>query len=156
MYQHIKTIMNSNIPEAMTDSIPMIKGFVESLKQPNTLAYAFWLSVGLLVLISLLKYFISKDCDKKDWGNFILEFPIDVCLVVITIIITGFMKEANLSFGIILVVASLIVSIFCCILRRASIKHSYEENIKYKPLFYGLLDVLLASFWIYIVYSQII
>ena len=114
--------MNSNISEA-TDSIPMMKIFIESLKKSDTLAYAFWLSVGLLVLISLLKYFISKDCEKKDWGNFILEFPIDVCLVVITIIITGFMKEPNLSFGIILVVASLIVSILCCIFRRASIKY---------------------------------
>ena len=104
--------MDSNISEATTDSISIIENFVESLKQSDTLAYAFWLSVGLLVLISLLKYFISKDCEKKDWGNFILEFPIDVCLVVITIIITGYMKDANLSYGVILVIMSLIISIF--------------------------------------------
>ena len=147
--------MDSNISEA-TDSIPMMKIFIESLKKSYTLADSFKLSVSILVLISLLKYFISKDCEKKDWGNFILEFPIDVCLVVITIIITGFMKEPNLSFGIILVVASLIVSILCCIFRRASIKYSYDENLKYKPYVYGLLDILLASFWIVLVYSQIV
>ena len=66
--------------------------FFESLKNPATLLYAFWLSVFLLLLVSLLKYFLSKECERKDWGFLLLEFPIDVCLVVITIIITGFMR----------------------------------------------------------------
>lgn len=103
----------------------------ETLQNPETLAYAFWLSVCLLVLISLLKYFLSKECERKDWGHYILEFPIDVCSVVITIIITGFMKE-NSSVGIFLVVISLVVSIICCICRRVAIKHSYAENLNYK------------------------
>lgn len=145
--------MNIN-NEASTDSL--IKTFIESLKRPDTLAYAFWLSVGLLVLISLLKYFVSKESEKKDWGHFILEFPIDVCLVVITIIITGFMKEPNLSFGVILVVFSLIISIICCIFRRISIKYSYDENINYKTLLFGLLEILIAGIWIFWVYSQIV
>lgn len=54
--------MNIN-NEASTDSL--IKTFIESLKRPDTLAYAFWLSVGLLLLISLLKYFVSKESEKK-------------------------------------------------------------------------------------------
>lgn len=148
--------MDSNISEATTGSISIIENFVESLKQSDTLAYAFWLSVGLLVLISLLKYFISKDCEKKDWGNFILEFPIDVCLVVITIIITGYMKDANLSYGVILVIMSLIISIFCCMFRRLSIKSSYDEKLRIKTLIYGILDILIASIWIFIVYAQIV
>ena len=47
--------------------------FWESLKHPETLAYSFWLSVFLLVLVSLLKYFVSKESDKRDWGNFVLS-----------------------------------------------------------------------------------
>lgn len=70
--------MDSNISEA-TDSIPMMKIFIESLKKSDTLAYAFWLSVGLLVLISLLKYFISKDCEKKRLGQFYIRVP-DRCM----------------------------------------------------------------------------
>lgn len=148
--------MNSNILEATTDSISANSNFVESLKQPDTLAYAFWLSVALLVLISLLKYFISKGCERKDWGHFVLEFPIDVCLVVITIIITGYMKDTNLSYGVILVITSLIISIFCCIFRRLSIESSYSENQLKKAYFYGMLDIFIASIWIFIVYNQII
>lgn len=104
--------------------------FIESLRNPDSLSYAFWLSVSLLLLISLLKYFMAKNSGRKDWGNFILELPIDVCLVVITIIITGYMRGTNLAIGVLLVVLSLIESVICCIFRRNSIKHSYEEGRK--------------------------
>lgn len=103
--------------------------FWETMKHPDTLAYAFWLSVSLLVLVSLLKYFISKESERKDWGYFILEFPIDVCLVVITIIITGYMKNENMPLGIIFVILSLIISIFCCIMRRFSLKYSKVDQL---------------------------
>lgn len=46
--------------------------FFESLKNPATLLYAFWLSVFLLLLVSLLKYFLSKECERKDWGFLLL------------------------------------------------------------------------------------
>lgn len=129
--------------------------FWEVLKNPDTLSFAFWLSVGLLLLVSLLKYFVSKECDMKDWGNLLLEFPIDVCLVVITIILSGFMKGNNLGIGIVLVVISLIVSVVCCMLRRFSIKCSYEENKKVKTVTFAILDVILAVGWISFVYSKI-
>lgn len=66
------------------------------------------------------------------------------------------MKEPNLSFGVILVVFSLIISIICCIFRRISIKYSYDENINYKPWLFGLLEIIIASMWIFWVYSQIV
>lgn len=128
---------------------------LESLKDPNTLAYAFWLSVSLLVLVSLLKYFISKKSEKKDWGNFVLELPIDICLVLITIVITGYMKGENISLGIIFVVITLVISVVCCIFRRCSIDHSYkDEDWKY-TLAFGLLDLLFSIVWVCIVYSKI-
>ena len=122
--------------------------FIESLRNPDSLSYAFWLSVSLLLLISLLKYFMAKNSERKDWGNFILELPIDVCLVVITIIITGYMRGANLTIGVLLVVLSLIVSVFCCMFRRNSIKHSYEEGRKVCMFIYAFLDIVIASAWI--------
>lgn len=129
--------------------------FWETMKHPDTLAYAFWLSVSLLVLVSLLKYFISKESERKDWGYFILEFPIDVCLVVITIIITGYMKNENMPLGIIFVILSLIISIFCCIMRRFSLKYSYDEEYLKRCYACGMLDILTAAIWIFYVYSQI-
>lgn len=129
--------------------------FFESLKNPATLLYAFWLSVFLLLLVSLLKYFLSKECERKDWGFLLLEFPIDVCLVVITIIITGFMRGENLGFGALLVIMSLIISVFCCILRRNAIKHSYNENTMSKAYFYASLDIIIATMWVWLVYTEI-
>lgn len=129
--------------------------FLEGFRHPDTLAYSFWLSVFLLVLISLLKFLVSKESERKDWGNFILEFPIDVCLVVITIIITGFMKDENMPLGIIFVIVSLIISIICCMLRRFSLKYSYDDDYTKRSYICGILDILAASSWIFFIYSQI-
>lgn len=138
------------------EQAPVITRLIESLKNPNSLSYAFWLSVCLLVVISLLKYFMATSSHKKDWGNFILEFPIDVCLVVITIIITSYMQGENFSIGMLLVVISLIVSMLCCILRRQSIKHSYDEGKRIAMALYAFGDIFLAIGWIRFVYCQII
>lgn len=39
---------------------------------------AFWLSFSMLLLISILKYFVNNKSNYKDWGEMILELPIDV------------------------------------------------------------------------------
>ena len=129
---------------------------INSLRNPESLIYAFWLSVFLLLIISLLKYFIAKESEKRDWGNFVLELPIDVCLVVITIIITGYMQGTNLAIGMLLVLFSLLVSITCCIFRRISIKHSYDEGVKGKMVIFGILDIFLALGWVFFIYAKII
>lgn len=129
---------------------------INSLRNPESLIYAFWLSVFLLLIISLLKYFIAKESEKRDWGNFVLELPIDVCLVVITIIITGYMQGTNLAIGMLLVLFSLLVSIACCIFRRISIKHSYDEGVKGKMVIFGILDIFLALGWVFFIYAKII
>ena len=129
--------------------------FTNGLKDSESLSYAFWLSVFLLILISLLKYFISKESEKKDWGFFILEFPIDVCLVVITVVITGFMKGENVSLGVIIVIATLVVSILCCLFRRGSINYSYKEGKWPQTVGCAILDIVVAVGWTYFVYSKI-
>ncbi len=127
----------------------------EALKNPDSLFYAFWLSVALLALMSLLKYLVSKKSEQKDWGMLMLELPIDLCLVVITVIITGFMKEPNFALGIVLVVITLVISIICCHFRQCSIRHSYDEKGVMTYVF-GILDVILAVIWICFIYLQII
>ena len=130
--------------------------FIESMKNPKTLAFSFWVSVILLIIISLFKYLISKECVRKDWGDMLLEFPIDVCLIIITVVITGYMKGDTFASGVVLVLISIIISLFCCLFRRISIKHSYNENNKWKSIMWGFLDIFLAIFWISTVYYNII
>ena len=132
-----------------------INSLIETIKNAESLRYAFWLSVVLLILVSLFKYFISKESKKRDWGEFILEFPIDVCLVVITIIITGFMKGENFDVGIMLVIISLIISFVCCMLRRESIRRSYDEGQKIRSWLLGFANIILASVWIFYIYSNL-
>lgn len=129
---------------------------IEAITHSESLSYAFWLSVFLLLLISLLKYFISKEANRSDWGFLILEFPIDVCLIVITIIITGYMKGENMSLGIILVILTLVISIVCCFFRRCSMTCFYMDGKRMTTFLYGLCDVVCAIVWVYIVYSIII
>ena len=133
-----------------------MESLIDSMKNPKTLAFSFWVSVILLIIISLLKYFMSKECVRKDWGNIILEFPIDVCLIIITVVITGYMKGDTFAYGVVLVLISIIISLFCCLFRRFSINHSYDENNKWKSMMWGFLDILVAVFWVSIVYNAII
>ena len=141
-----------NIPPEINNIEP---NYWEALKNPDSLFYAFWLSVALLVFMSLVKYLVSKESERKDWGLVALALPIDLCLVVITVIITGFMKEPNFALGIVLVVISLVVSIICCHFRQCSIRHSYDEK-GLKVYLFGILDVILAIAWICFIYLQII
>ena len=131
-------------------------GLIKQLYNPDSLVHAFWLSICLLLLISLLKYFLSKESERSDWGNLVLEYPIDVCMVIITILITGFMKDENMAIGILLIVISLIISVICCICRRHAIKYSYDEKISLKCYFFGLLDILCAGSWIFLIYSKLL
>lgn len=150
--------MDDSISIPIQDSITLIScnSIVdEALHNSDSLLYAFILSVGLLILISLLKYFVSKNSERSDWGNFILEFPIDTCMVIITIIITGFMRKDQ-TLGVLLMVFSLIVSIFCCIFRRLAIKHSYDEKLNWQIWVYGLADLFLAGLWVGFVLYKII
>lgn len=129
---------------------------IESLQNPNSLKYAFWLSILLLIVFSLMKYFLNKDGCKEDWGNLILELPIDICLVTITILMTGYMKGENFSVGVLMVLLSLVVSFIGCILRRVSIKHSYDENNKCKMIICGSIEIILLIFFTSCIYMKII
>lgn len=145
----------------MTETIEQEKTFLESFLEPmgglETLTFAFWLSIGLLFLISLLKYWLLRENAWKEWAFMMLELPVDVCVVIITIIITGFMRSPDgtidgnkAAIGIILVVISLVISVFCCIFRRMSMKYSYSNKKKSLLLSWlcAILDIIIALLWV--------
>ena len=133
-----------------------MQSLIESMRNPKTLFYSFWVSFLLLIIVYLLKYFISKECVRKDWGYIILELPIDVCLILITVVVTGYMKGETFASGVVLVLISIIISFFCCLFRRLSIKHLYDEKSLCKAWLWGIFDVVIAAFWISVVYNSII
>lgn len=54
----------------------------------DDIVIAFWLSFSMLLLISILKYFVNNKSNYKDWVEMILELPIDVCTIFITMLIS--------------------------------------------------------------------
>lgn len=126
------------------------------LKVDNNLSYSFWLSVVLLFLISLFKCLFSKETGKRDWFNFLLELPIDICTIVTTVIITGFITEETLPHGMMIVVITLIVCAFCSYYRRLALKNSQVNLFNIKVFLFTFLDILFASFWISWVCSSIL
>lgn len=133
-----------------------INNFIESLKNPDSLKYAFWLSILSLVVFSLFKYFSYKEGCKEDWGHLILELPIDICLVIVTILMTGYMKGENFSIGVIMVLSSLVVSFIGCIFRRKSIRHSYDEGKKCKMFIFAIIEIIIVVSWSFGIYMKII
>lgn len=134
--------------DTIQSSYNLINFLENNLNLNNYLSYSFWLSVVLAFLISFFKYFFLKKIQASDVGNFLLEFPIDICTIATTVVITGFIKEENLPHGIMVVVITLIVCALCCCFRRLSIEFSYIERLDYKMFVFGFLNILLASLWI--------
>ena len=141
---------------SLENNTEMINQVLESLKNPDSYAYAFWFSLLLLTVISMLKFLISKEAQLSDWGNLVLEIPIDVCAIIITIIFTGYMKNGNIAIGSLLVILTLIVSVLCCFFRRLSLKHSYDEGYKIQMFIYAVAELFLACGWITVFYIKII
>lgn len=152
--------MNENLEQEKT----LIESFLNDIGGFESLTFAFVVSLMLSVIIALLKYWILNESKSKEWMFMFLELPIDVCVILITIIVTGFMRGSNgaidekkAATGVVLVFFSLIISIICCFLRRASMKLSYSEKRKYfcYSLICGALNFMVAGLWIYIIFDYI-
>ena len=76
----------------VTGKSPMLESFLDNIGGFESLIYSFVISLVLLFIISLLKYFIINKSQKKEWMFMLLELPIDVCVILITIIVTGFIR----------------------------------------------------------------
>lgn len=152
----------------MTDTIPKEPSLLdlcfEKIGGFDSLPFAFAISLTLLVIVSLLKYWILNESKAKEWMFFFLEIPIDVCVILTTIIITGFMRgtggaidEKRAATGVVLVFCSLIISMICCFIRRAAMKLSYAEKAKHYFLsaVCSILNFIVAGLWVYVILDYI-
>lgn len=124
------------------------KNQLDQLDNINTIGFAFWFSTALLIVISLIKYFIfNTGTFKKDLGEFIMELPIDICTVVITILASLYLSM-HTGKGITLIILTVGVITICAIFRRFSIRKGGLEDFSFLSAIFGILDVALAMFWI--------
>lgn len=135
--------------------IEKFKMGIDSLDQINTIGFAFWFSTVLLIVISIIKYFIMKKGNiQKDIGELIMELPIDICNIVITILVSLYLSE-HMGKGIIFIMITIFVIAICAIFRRLSIDRGGFEHLNVLPVFYALVDIALAMMWIKFVLNTI-
>ena len=105
----------------------------------DDIVLAFWLSFSMLLLISILKYFVNNKSNYKDWVEMILELPIDVCTIFITMLISlTFNNNPQNTF--VAIFGVLIAVVLCCYFRKKSQLNSICANY-YLMTLYALGDI---------------
>lgn len=136
-----------------TDSIATTSYFRGLFEELSPMRYAFWLSVLFVVIISALKYSVCTSAGTKDLVKFSLELPIDVCALLLTLILSFFISQENLSFGFILFGISFIFIIIICIIRNKA--NSCYDSDRSAPTYWLLtLEFLIAFLWLCVVYNE--
>lgn len=148
-------IFRSCIYSIYNDGINKFKSTLDTLDDINTIGFAFGFSVTLLIVISLIKHFmINTETLKKDIGEFVMELPIDICNIVITILASLYLSQ-HIGKGITLIFLTVVFVTICAILRRMSIKKGGSEHFSISSVIYGLADIFIAMLWINIVLELI-
>ena len=131
--------------------------FYNRVQDTTTVEFSFVISVLLLLVASFLKYFITNLSTKKEWWLFSVEFPIDLCLVILTLIVTLYIKE-NMGGALIFLTVAIIIIILCCISRRAAMKHfdSSDSKSLWTGVGYTVLTIFLSIAYCAIIYHVII
>ena len=117
-----------------------------------------WLSILMLVFIYLLKYFLNKKATLKDVEEFLLEFPIDLCTVGISLILTlGFSNIMKVPFGIKILVSSFIIIMIGCLLRRFAIYEMLKEEPSQLIIgVLGCVNIIISFFYMGYVILRIV
>lgn len=129
--------------------------FWERVQDTSSTEFAFWISVGLLVICSILKYVVSHHDTLKDWGHLFIEIPVDLCLVVLTILVTIYLR-VNLGSGIGCIILAILTLVVCCITRRKSIIYSEKSDKFWSSFTFGAITVIFSIVLTSFIYSIII
>lgn len=141
-------IFRSCIYSIYNDGINKFKSTLDTLDDINTIGFAFWFSITLLIVISIIKHFmINTESLKKDFGEFVMELPIDICNIVITILASLYLSQ-HTGKGITLIFLTVGIVTICAVFRRLSIKKGGFEHFSLVSAIFGLADIVVAMFWI--------
>lgn len=141
-------IFRSCIYSIYNDGINKFKSILDTLDDINTIGFAFWFSITLLIVISIIKHFmINTESLKKDFGEFVMELPIDICNIVITILASLYLSQ-HTGKGITLIFLTVGIVTICAVFRRLSIKKGGFEHFSLVSAIFGVADIVVAMFWI--------
>lgn len=142
------------------DSIPSNNAsagisFWVRVQDTSTTEFAFWISVALLLVCSILKYVVSHDDTMRDWGHLIIEIPVDLCLVVLTILVTIYLRS-NIGGGIGCIILSIFILVVCCITRRKSMAYSERTDMFWSSFWMGAITIIASLVLTTFIYNVIV
>ena len=108
------------------------------------------LSLLLLFLVSLYKYYNITRPTRKEFWHLIVEIPIDISLIFSTVFISFNVHGVSWAFVFTIFMPTLIFTYIQCMLRRSSIE---QFQINKKCYLWGLFDWVLCCVNLFIVYS---
>lgn len=113
---------------------------------PENVVGAFSVSILVLLLFTVAKYFIGNGLSKKEWGDVLLEFPIDLGVAVTTLLTTLFSCLNPYVYLVLILISSLLV-VGCCMIRRTAIElmDNYSRN---GFALLGALSLFIVVVWI--------
>lgn len=126
--------------------------WLSRLDKIDTISFAFGFSFALLVLVSLIKYIVNSEWNIKDFGEYLMELPIDTCSIVITVIASLYLRM-HVGKSCFLIIITLIIVAICSAFRKASIRNGGFENLGKKSLIYGIIDIGVAVYWINFIFK---
>lgn len=136
-----------------TDSISSHSALRSFFETASPMENAFWLSVVFVVCVSLLKYYCSKNAGGDDIVRAILEVPIDICALMLTLILSIYIPVEGTTFGAILLGGTIICVIITCVLRNKAL-NNYDKDGKNLPFVLLVTELLIALFWTTIIYTE--
>lgn len=107
------------------------------------------LSLLLLFLVSLYKYYNIVRPTRKDFWHLVVEIPIDISLIFSTVFISFNVRGVSWTFVFAIFMPTLIFTYVQCMLRRTSIE---QFQINMKCYLWGLIDWILCCVNLFIVY----
>lgn len=143
---------NFIMPDSLMNSISRSTwSHVFQVQIPDPVSEAFIISFIVLLVATLAKYIIAKEDHIKEWGEILIELPIDVCAIVATIIAsTQFPETVNVAKY---AYSAVLPIFFCAYFRQLTYRLFKQKN----NWMYGsaALDILIAAIWILLVINLI-
>lgn len=109
--------------------------------------------IALLVLATLVKYWVGTKYSDVEWVNLILEFPIELLTIIASVLISVDVlsdnrdDKAKIVMAMVYLIVTIIVLVTSCFLRRRIIEQMYKKN--FWLYFKGIIIYVMSFGWVY-------
>ena len=101
--------------------------FWEKLCDLSTIEFSFVASVIIVLIVAFLKLTVHNKATTKDAGQLLVDFAMDVCAVIITLLISVYLAK-NHGYAALLILIMIGITLLCTFLRRVSMDLSQSST----------------------------